>query len=83
MKVESLSSRNTLDPNDSVDLDKSGVVVRVYLEDARNIQYKSIKVNRFYGVLVKFMDMFPTLETYPLLTIETLEQGVKYVQSYQ
>ena len=71
-----------MDPNDSVDLDKSGVVVRVYLEDARDIQYKSIKVNRFYGVLVKFMDMFATFPGGKnLLTIETLEQGVKYVQS--
>ena len=71
-----------MDPNDSVDLDKSGVVVRVYLEDARDIQYKSIKVNRFYGVLVKLMDRFPTFPGGKnLLTIETLEQGVKYVQS--
>jgi len=42
-KVESLSSRNLLDPNYTGE--ESGVVVRVFLEDAINVQYKSIKIS--------------------------------------
>ncbi|XP_065646664.1 ral guanine nucleotide dissociation stimulator isoform X3 [Hydra vulgaris] len=43
-KVESLSSRNMLDPDDAVPLDETAVVGKVYLEDTVNVQYKSVKI---------------------------------------
>lgn len=44
-KVESLSSRITLNPNDETKLDDKGVIGRVYFEGATDIQYKCIRVS--------------------------------------